>query len=138
MISNILFTWTTKCFPMMYSALQKNWTFWGFSYKMPIHARVENYLNVMINAPIFAQLFALMWGTILWALVPKFPMSLELQAMKFESTKKVHFSMKFVFSKLMACDSKTIGNFGTKTYGIVPHINANNWTKIGAFTITFR
>ena len=43
---------------------KKNWTFWGFSYKMPIHARVENYLNVMINAPIFAQLFALMWGTI--------------------------------------------------------------------------
>ena len=35
-----------------YSALQNKPTFLGFSYKMPIDARVENYLNVMINAPI--------------------------------------------------------------------------------------
>ena len=27
---------------------------------------------------------------------------------------------KFVLSNLMACDYKSIGNFGTKTYGIVP------------------
>ena len=52
--------------------------------------------------------------------------------------KKSILVWKFVFSTLMACDSKTIGNFGTKTHGIVSHINANNWAKIGAFIITFK
>ena len=33
----------------MYSALQKNWTFLRFSYKMPIDARVENYPNIIYD-----------------------------------------------------------------------------------------
>ncbi len=46
---------------LAYSALQKNLTFWGFSYKMPIDASVESNPNVMINATNFAQLIALKW-----------------------------------------------------------------------------
>ena len=44
---------------------KKTWNFGGFSYKMPIDASamVENYPNVMINSSIFAQLFALIWGS---------------------------------------------------------------------------
>ena len=41
----------------------------------------------------------------------------------------------FVLSNLMVRNSKTIENFGTKTHGVAPHINANNWAKIGAFTV---
>ena len=44
-----------------YSALQKNWTFWGFPYKMTRGAMVENHLKVMLNPPFFSQLLALMW-----------------------------------------------------------------------------
>ena len=44
-----------------YSALQKNLTFGGFSYKMPIDARVENYPKIMINASVFVQMIALTW-----------------------------------------------------------------------------
>ena len=46
---------------LRYSALQNKPTFWGFSYKMPIHARVEKYKNVMLNPPIFPQLLTLLW-----------------------------------------------------------------------------
>ena len=45
----------------MYSALQKNWTFWGFPYKMTRGAMVENHLKVMLNPPIFSQMLVLMW-----------------------------------------------------------------------------
>ena len=44
-----------------YSALQKNWTFWGFPYKMTRGAMVENHLKVMLNPPIFSQMLVLMW-----------------------------------------------------------------------------
>ena len=70
---------------------------------MPIHASVENYLNDMTNAPIFAQLFALMWGIIPRVLVPKFPMVLESQAIKFENTNfhtKMDFFCTFKFDGL--------------------------------------
>ena len=42
--------------PPVYSPLQLELTFWGFPYKMPLGARVENYLKVMLNPPIFPQL----------------------------------------------------------------------------------
>ena len=42
-------------------AWQNKLAFCGYPYKMPIHARVENYLNVMLNAQIYPQLLALMW-----------------------------------------------------------------------------
>ena len=83
--------WLSEWDSWSYSALQKNLTFLGFSYKMPIDARVENYPNVMINAPIFAQLIALMWGASQWVLVTKFPMVFELQVIKFVSKKKSPF-----------------------------------------------
>ena len=47
--------------PTFYSALQKNWTFWGFPYKMTRGAMVENHLKVMLNPPIFSQMLVLMW-----------------------------------------------------------------------------
>ena len=64
---------------------------------MPIYwttqdTRVENYLNVMQNLPIFSQMLVLMWEASQWVLVPKFSVVLELQAFKFKSTKKDSFS----------------------------------------------
>ena len=53
-------TITLSCF-VTYSALQKNWTFWGFPYKMTRGAMVENHLKVMLNPPIFSQMLVLMW-----------------------------------------------------------------------------
>ena len=46
----------------------------------------------MINVPMFALLMALMREASQYVLMPEFPMVLELQAIKFESMKKVHFS----------------------------------------------
>ena len=37
-----------------------------FSYKMPLGARVENYLNVMQNPPIFSQILVLMRAAFQW------------------------------------------------------------------------
>ena len=53
--------------------------------------RVENHLKVMLNPPIFSQMLVLMWEAYQWVLVPKFSMVFELQAFKFESTKKSQF-----------------------------------------------
>ena len=50
-----------KFFIHTYSALQKNWTFWGFPYKMTQGAMVENHLKAMLNPPIFSQMLVLMW-----------------------------------------------------------------------------
>ena len=49
---------------------------------------VENYLNVMQNLPIFSQTLIIMWEASQGGLVPKCIVVLELQAFKFESTKK--------------------------------------------------
>ena len=59
---------------------------------MPLDARVENYLNVMQNLPIFSQMLVLMWEASQGVLIPKFLVIPELQAFKFESTKKVSLS----------------------------------------------
>ena len=45
---------------------------------------------------------------------------------------------KFTFSNLMACNSRTVGNFATKTHGLAYHIHASNWGKNCGFNITFR
>ena len=47
--------------------------------------RVENYLKVILNPPIFSQLLALMWEPYPSVLVAKFKMVLELQAIKVEN-----------------------------------------------------
>ena len=52
---------TVKNFYLRYSALQKNWTFWGFPYKMTRGAMAENHLKVMLDPPIFSQMLVLMW-----------------------------------------------------------------------------
>ena len=52
---------------------------------MPIHAKVENYLNDILNPPIFLQLLALMWEATPGVLAAKFPMVQGLQAIKFEN-----------------------------------------------------
>ena len=44
-----------------YSALQKNWTFLGFPYKMTRGAMVENHLKIMLNPPIFSQMLVSMY-----------------------------------------------------------------------------
>ena len=75
----------------MYSPLQLEPTFWGFQYKMIQGAKVENHLKVMLNPSIFPQMLVLMWEADQWVLVPKFSMVFELQAFKFESTKKSQF-----------------------------------------------
>ena len=67
-------------------------TFLGFPYKMPLGDMVENHLKVMLNPLIFSQMLVLMWEAYQWVLVPKFSVVFELQAFKFESTKKVSFS----------------------------------------------
>ena len=36
---------------LLFSDLQKNSTFWGFSYKIPVDTRIKNYPNLMINTP---------------------------------------------------------------------------------------
>ena len=76
---------------LYYSPLQLEPTFWGFPYKMTQGAKVENHLKVMLNPPIFSQMLVLMWEADQWVLVPKFSMVFELQAFKFESTKKSQF-----------------------------------------------
>ena len=76
---------------LWYSALQNKPSFWLFSYKMPIHAKVENYLNVMLNPQLFPQLLALKWEASPWILVAKFLMVLELWPVKFEIMKKSLF-----------------------------------------------
>ena len=63
-------------------------------------AMVENHLKVMLNPPIFSQMLVLMWEADQWVLVPKFSMVFELQAFKFESTKKVSFSKEKWISKI--------------------------------------
>ena len=54
-------------------------------------AMVENHLKVMLNPPTFSQMLVLMWEADQWVLVPKFSMVSELQAFKFDSTKKSQF-----------------------------------------------
>ena len=61
---------------------------------------------------------------------------MSLQIWNYE--KKSILVWKFAFSNLMACNSRTIGNFATKTHGEATHISVSNWGKIGGFNITFR
>ena len=60
-VSQRLFSYVKPFVYQKYSALQKNWTFWGFPYKMTRGAKVENHLKVMLNPPIFSQMLVLMW-----------------------------------------------------------------------------
>ena len=63
-------------------------------------------------------------------LVQKIPNGFEITSRQIWEYKYPYWNgLFFVLSTLMACDSKTIGNFGTKTYGIVPHVDAKNWRK---------
>ena len=58
---------------------------WGnccFLYKIPLAAIAENYLNIMLNSQIFPQLLILMWEASQKVLVSKFPVALEIQAVK--------------------------------------------------------
>ena len=80
-----------------YSALHKNPTFLGFSYKMPIHARVENYLNVMLNPPIFSTTARTNVGSVSMSFGCKISNNLKL----------INLVWKFAFSTLMACNSRT-------------------------------
>ena len=58
-----------------------------------------------------------MWEASPWVLVAKFPMVLELQAIKFENA-NFHTKMDcFVVLNSMAHNSRTIENFATKTVG---------------------
>ncbi len=93
---------------------------------MPIHARVENYLKVVLNAPIFPQLCTLTLEASPRILVANFLIFLELRAVKVETTKKVQLVWKFAFSNLMACNSRTIRKFATKTHGEASLINVSN------------
>ena len=92
---------------------------------MPIDTRVENCPNVMINAPIFAQLIALMWKASQWVLVTKFQKVLELWAIKFESTKKSPFQYGNLYFQIWwLVTQKPLENFGAKTHLEASHINA--------------
>ena len=72
---------------------------------MTLGARVENHLKVMLNPPIFSQMLVLMWEAYQWVLVAKFSMVFELQAFKFESTKKVSFSKEKWILKIWQLES---------------------------------
>ena len=89
--SNTMFSSGISGAGQIYSPLQLEPTFWGFPYKMTQGAMVENHLKFMLNPPIFSQMLVLMWEAYQWVLVPKFSMVFELQAFKFESTKKSQF-----------------------------------------------
>ena len=56
-----------------------------FSYKIPIAMRVENYLNVMHNPPIFPQMLVLMWEDSQLVMDPISSMLRESKAFKFKS-----------------------------------------------------
>ena len=61
----------TKCLP--YEAFpHEDLNFLGFSYKLPIAMRVQNYLNIMLNSPIIHQLLESIWENSQLVLVTSF------------------------------------------------------------------
>ena len=100
--TSILENWITKrrklnyykidCWKLAVTVPCKKTGLFGVFHTKYIHTtRVENHLKVMLNPPIFSQMLVLMWEAYQWVLVPKFSMVFELQAFKFESTKKSQF-----------------------------------------------
>ena len=66
--------------------MQLEQSFFGaalYPYKIPLGAKVENYLKIMLNLPVFPQLLALMWKNFPRVLVEKLcQVALEIRAVK--------------------------------------------------------
>ena len=68
-----------------------------FPYKIPIVARFENYLNIMLNSQIFLELLALMLEASQWVLATKLLVVPELRTVRFESC-DLPYKMVFCFT----------------------------------------